>query len=694
MILDTFADLLIEIGTEELPPIALPKLSKAFADAVGSQFEGYGISYRAIERFATPRRLAVLVRDLQTRQADQESVRRGPAVRAAFDASGNPTPAAQGFARSCGVEVTDLGREVSEKGEWLIYKSLIPGQDTATLVPDVAEKALAALPIPKRMRWGAGNEEFVRPVHWVCLVIGATPIEGSVLGLTSAPVTYGHRFHHPDAITIEEAASYEARLSAEAYVVPSFEARKTSIEKQIRTMASEQGLVPRIDPGLLEEVAALVEWPQTLLCHFDEKFLEIPPEVLIETMQTNQKYFPVEDAEGRLQSAFIVVTNLESQDPDRVREGNERVIRPRFSDAAFFWSQDIKQPLDAFAQRLETVVFQEKLGTIADKSARVARLGRHLAASVQADPELVQRAAELAKCDLVSSMVYEFPGLQGIMGQYYAAHSNEDPCVCSAMQEQYLPRFAGDVLPSSACGLALAIADRIDTLVGIFGIGLRPTGTKDPYALRRASIAVLRILIETPVDLDLKDLLQTAAEGFPAGVIADDTSSTVLEYMLERLHGYYGDREISADVVDAVIQVGVSNAFDIDRRVAAVSRFQTLSAAPELAAANKRIRNILAKADSGAIADTRLDSDLLSDPAEIALADKVAALRSQVQPLIEKGNYVETLECLADLRADIDRFFTDVMVMADDEAVRNNRIRLLASVAELFLQVADISRLQ
>ncbi|EXJ17133.1 Glycyl-tRNA synthetase beta chain [Imhoffiella purpurea] len=692
--MDTFADLLIEIGTEELPPIALPALSKAFADEVESQFEGYGISYGSVERFATPRRLAVLVRELQTKQSDQETVRRGPAVRAAFDDSGAPTKAALGFARSCGVEIGDLDREATDKGEWLIFKSVTPGQETASLVPAIAEKALASLPIPKRMRWGDRSEEFVRPVHWVCLVMGSDPVKGSVLGLQAAPQTRGHRFHHPETIAVGKAADYERLLEDRGHVEASFDRRRASIEDKIRALASEQGLTARIDPALLDEVTGLVEWPQPLLCHFDSEYLEIPPEVLIETMQSNQKYFPLEDAEGRLQSAFIVITNLESKDPDQVRAGNERVIRPRFADAAFFWSQDIKQPLESFAKRLETVVFQDKLGTIADKSARVARLGRHLAASVEADPDLVERSAGLAKCDLVSSMVYEFPGLQGIMGRYYATHSNEDPCVCQAMQEQYLPRFAGDMLPSSPCGRALAIADRIDTLVGIFGIGLRPTGTKDPYALRRASIAVLRILIETPVDLDLEDLLKTAAEGFEPGILADDTVETVLAYMLDRLRGYYGDRDIPADVVESVVHVGVTNAFDIDRRIAAVSRFLTLASASELAAANKRIRNILAKADPGVADSGEVVADLLTDPAEIALAETVSQLAAKVLPLVEQRNYVETLECLADIKDDIDRFFTEVMVMADDEAVRNNRIHLLASVAELFLKVADISRLQ
>ena len=635
--MDTFADLLIEIGTEELPPKALPNLSKAFAESFLLQLKSHGIACARIERFATPRRLALLAREVPARQPDQTVIRRGPAVQAAFKPDGQPTPAALGFARSCGVEVDALEREETEKGAWLTFRSLRPGLETAHLVPAMTEAALAELPIPKRMRWGDREEEFVRPVQWVCLMLGAEPISGSVLGVEAGTSTRGHRFHHPDRINLGSASEYPERLRTNGFVEVSFERRRDLIREQANALATEHGLKARIDPALLDEVSALVEWPQALWCHFDPSYLATPPEVLIETMQSHQKYFPVENEAGALQASFIAIANVVSRDPDRVRAGNERVIRPRFSDAAFFWSKDLKQPLSAFAERLETVVFQDKLGTLAEKSRRVARLGRYLAPMLGSDPGLVARAAQLAKCDLVTSMVFEFPVLQGTMGRYYAERSNEDPCVSAAMEDQYLPRFAGDALPSSACGKVLAIADRIDTIVGIFGIGLRPTGTRDPYALRRASIAVLRLLIETPLDLDLRDLLRTAAEGFTPGTLSDDVVGAVLEYMLERLHGYYSDRGVAADTVDAVLQRGVTNPWDLDRRIAAVAAFRRLPAADALAAANKRIRNILSKGgDTDAGDPGKIETALLSDPAEIRLAARIDELRERVGPLAEQ----------------------------------------------------------
>ncbi|WP_242523418.1 glycine--tRNA ligase subunit beta [Thiocystis minor] len=694
MTLDTFADLLIEIGTEELPPKALLNLSKAFAEGFLRQLREHGIAHAGIERFATPRRLALLVRETRTHQPDQTTLRRGPAVQAAFKADGLPTPAALGFARSCGVEVDALGREENEKGAWLTFRSLQPGLETAHLVPAMTEAALAELPIPKRMRWGNREEEFVRPVQWVCLMLGAKPIPGAVLGVEAGGFTRGHRFHHPDRISLGSAADYPESLRATGYVEASFERRRDLIQEQANALAVAQGLKARIDPDLLDEVTALVEWPQALLCRFDSRYLEMPPEVLIETMQNHQKYFPVEDAHGVLQALFIAVANVVSRDPEQVRAGNERVIRPRFSDAAFFWSKDLKQPLGAFVERLETVVFQDKLGTLAEKSRRVGRLGRDLAPLLGSDPQQIERCAQLAKCDLVTSMVFEFPGLQGTMGRYYAERSHEDPCISAAMEEQYLPRFAGDALPSSACGTVLAIADRIDTLVGIFGIGLRPTGTRDPYGLRRASIAVLRLLIETPLDLDLRDLLSNAAQGFPDGILSDDAVEAVLAYMLDRLHGYYGDRGIESDTIDAVIQSGVTNPWELDRRISAVAAFRMLPAAAALTAANKRIRNILSKSETAADGIGTLDVTLLTEPAEIRLAARVAELSDLVGPYAEQRDYIGILEALADIRDDVDAFFADVMVMSDDRPIRQNRLRLLGSVAGLFMLVADISRLQ
>jgi glycyl-tRNA synthetase beta chain len=691
------SDLLIEIGTEELPPKALLALSSGLVEGFRAQLDGAGITFETIEPFASPRRLALLTRGILTRQPDREILRRGPAVRSAFGADGSPTKAAMGFAGSCGVSIDALEREVTDKGEWLAFRSVLPGETTAALVPGLVETTLDGLPIPKRMRWGSGTEEFVRPIHWVCLLLGEERIPGRVMGIEAGRITRGHRFHHPEPIELQTATDYPHVLRSQGFVEADFARRRDLVRSQVEELAAAHGLRARIDDGLLDEVTALVEWPKPILGNFDQTYLAIPPEVLIETMQSNQKYFPLEDSTGRLQAAFIAVTNIESRDPDQVRAGNERVIRPRFADAAFFWAQDIKQPLEEYAARLETVVFQDRLGTLADKSVRVAKLSRHLAGSLDVDPEMAARAARLARCDLVTSMVYEFPGLQGTMGRYYAAQDQEDACVCAAMEEQYLPRFAGDLLPTSPCGRALAIADRIDTLVGIFGIGLRPSGAKDPYGLRRASIGVLRILIETPLDLDLCELLAVAASSYPAGTLSGDVESAALAYVLDRLRGYYHDRGVSTDTIESVLQTGVTIPADLDARIAAVTAFRALPAAASLSAANKRIRNILTKAGVEIVAGTGLPSpraDLFEEPAEIRLASKVDELSELVGPLAKSGDYVGVLGSLTGLEGHLGAFFDQVMVMVDDPEVRENRIRLLHGLAGLFLLVADISRLQ
>ncbi|MBK1645017.1 glycine--tRNA ligase subunit beta [Thiocapsa imhoffii] len=690
-------ELLIEIGTEELPPAALQPLALAFTEGLRTQLTDAEIAFSSIESFASPRRLALLVHDIQTQQPDREVVRRGPAVQAAFTADGAPTKAALGFASSCGVALDALARESTPKGEWLLYREMRPGAPTAALVPTLTETALAGLPIPRRMRWGTGTAEFVRPVHWVCLLLGRERVPGTILGVASGRVTFGHRFHHPEALPIAHARDYADLLRSQGFVEPDFIRRRERIQTTVMELAATQGLTARLDPDLLNEVTALVEWPVPILGHFDESYLEIPPEVLIETMQSHQKYFPLEDQDGRLQAAFIAVTNLESRDPDQVRAGNERVIRPRFADAAFFWRQDLKQPLESYRTRLETVVFQERLGSLADKSARVACLARHLAPTLQIDPEIAARAALLSRCDLVTSMVYEFPTLQGTMGRYYAAQAQEDAGICEAMQEQYLPRFAGDRLPLGACGRTLAIADRIDTLVGVFGIGLRPSGAKDPYGLRRAAIGVLRILIESPLDLDLRDLLAVAASIYPAGTLSADVEPAALEFLLERLRGYYHDRGIAADTIEAVLRTGVTNPADLDARLTAVSAFRRLPAAVSLAAANKRIRNLLTKSGiqvGAAATQPQPRAELFVDPAEMRLGERVARLSAQVHPLASARDYVGVLEALADLDADLDAFFEAVLVMDEDETIRDNRLALLASLASLFLLVADLSRVQ
>lgn len=697
--MDAISDLLVEIGTEELPPTALLSLSNAFVDCFREQLGSAGIGFEAIESFASPRRLAVLVRGVLTRQPDRELVRRGPTIRAAFDANGQPTKAALGFAGACGIAFEALGREGGEKGECLVFRTRVPGETTAALVPGLTEAALAGLPIPKRMRWGEGTEEFVRPVHWVCLLLGSEPIPGRILGVEAGASTRGHRFHHPGTIAVSVATEYAELLRSTGYVEPEFGRRRDLVRRQLDGLGRAHGLRVRIDPALLDEVTALVEWPRAILGRFDEAYLAMPSEVLIEAMQSHQKYFPMEDTAGVLQASFVAVANIESRDPDQVRAGNERVIRPRFADAAFFWGQDVRQPLESYAGRLETVVFQDRLGSLAEKSARVATLARYLAPSLGVEADLVARAARLARCDLVTSMVYEFPSLQGTMGRYYAERAGEDPCVCAAMEEQYRPRFAGDALPASPCGQALAVADRIDTLIGIFGVGLRPTGAKDPYGLRRASIGVLRILIETPLDLDLRNLLSIAVAAYPSDILSADVEEAALGYMLERLRGYYHDRGVAGDTVEAVLRSGVTIPRDLDKRIAAVSAFRTLPEAARLAAANKRIRNILTRAgiDIGTgeeAGDLGPDGGVLREPAEIRLAAKLNELAARVGPLAQAGDYVGVLKALSGLAADLDTFFEQVMVMVDDRAVRESRIHLLRSLAGLFLLVADISCLQ
>lgn len=685
-------DLLVEIGTEELPPTALLGLSKAFSDALAGQFATHGLAHAAIESYATPRRLALLVRALATRQPDREASRRGPAVQAAFDAEGAPTKAALGFARSCGVEVAALGREETAKGSWLVYRSLQPGQDTRELLPALVNSALSDLPIQRRMRWGDGDVSFVRPVHWVCMVFGAESVQGAVMDIPIGTSTYGHRFHHPGAIELSVPDDWAPSLRA-ARVEPDFATRREIIRRRVGEMAAEVDGAASIPDELLDEVTALCEWPVALLGRFDEAFLEVPAEVLIETMQKHQKYFAVRARSGDLLPYFIAVSNIESLNPDAVRAGNERVIRPRFSDARFFWEQDLRTPLADRRPALERIVFQHKLGSVADKSRRVAGACRHIAAALGYDPALAERAAELAKCDLVTAMVGEFAGLQGIMGRHYATHAGEDPCVAAAMEEQYLPRHAGDRLPDSACGRVLSLVDKLDTLVGIFAIGERPTGVKDPYGLRRAAIGVLRILIETPLPLDLRTLLQNSAAAFPEALGAPAAVDTTYDYIMERLRGYYADQGIAADAVDAVMAVDASTPSDFDQRVRAVTAFVRLDAATALAAANKRIANILKKAEF-APGESEPDSALLLEPAERNLAERIGELQARVLPLLESPDYTAALAMLAELRPDVDRFFDDVMVMVEDADLRASRLALLEKVRALFSSIADISALR
>ena len=685
-------DLLIEIGTEELPPKALPTLSAAFERGVREGLEKAGLISGEIHRFATPRRLAVLIDHLPVRQPDRQLERRGPALNAAFGPDGNPTKAAEGFAHSCGVTVAELQQQKTDKGTWLVHLSQEPGAATAGLIPGIVEAALASLPIPKRMRWGDREDEFVRPVHWVVLLFGDDIIPATIMGVSTGRETRGHRFHHPRPIRLTVPIRYARQLATEGKVIADFNERREAIRVQTEAIAAELGGVAVIKPELLDEVTALVEWPVALAGNFERRFLEVPAEALISTMQDNQRYFPVVDTHGRLLPHFITITNLESQDPAQVRAGNERVIRPRFSDAEFFWKQDRKQPLATHMETLKHVVFQQRLGSLADKSTRVASLARFIAEHGHSNTDWAERAARLAKCDLMTQMVQEFPELQGVMGRYYALHDQEASEVAQALEEHYLPRFAGDRLPATATGRSVALADRLDTLIGIFAIGQAPSGAKDPFALRRATLGVLRILIEGELDLDLRTLLEHAAANFDATLRAKSAIETVFDFMMERLRGYYLDQGIHSDTFEAVLECRPTRPLDFDRRVRAVGAFRELPEAASLAAANKRIRNILRKIDT--VLPFEVCLDLLTEEAEQALAGRLVELSSEVIPLMEAGLYGEALNRLASLREPVDTFFDQVLVMAEDTAVRDNRIALLNELSSLFLRVADFSRLQ
>ncbi|HHW77344.1 MAG TPA: glycine--tRNA ligase subunit beta [Xanthomonadaceae bacterium] len=685
-------DLLIEIGTEELPPKALFDLALAFEQGICDGLEKAGLPSSDIRRFATPRRLAVLIDHLPARQPDRRIERRGPALSAAFGPDGQPSKAAEGFARSCGVAVAELQRQETDKGAWLVHVSVEPGAATAELIPGIVEAALAGLPIPKRMRWGDRADEFVRPVHWVVLLFGDDVIPATIMGVQAGRETRGHRFHHPAPIRLTSPTDYARQLASEGRVIADFGERRDTVRAQAEAVATGLNGVAVIKPELLDEVTALVEWPVALAGNFERRFLAVPAEALISTMQDNQRYFPVVDTHGRLLPHFITIANLESRDPTQVRAGNERVIRPRFSDAEFFWNQDRKQPLAARQEQLKHVVFQQRLGTLADKSERVAALARFVAGLGHGNPDWADRAARLAKCDLLTQMVQEFPELQGVMGRYYALHDREADEVARALEEQYLPRFAGDRLPATATGRVLALADRLDTLVGIFAIGQAPSGAKDPFALRRAALGVLRLLIEGERDLDLPVALERAAAGFEPAVRAEQVVETVFEFMLDRLRGYYLDQEIRADTFDAVLECRPARPLDFDRRVRAVGAFRERPEAASLAAANKRIRNILKKVET--VLPFQVRPDLLIEDAEQALAGRLVELSSEVVPLMESGLYGEALNRLASLREPVDVFFDRVLVMAEDPALRNNRLALLNELSSLFLRVADFSRLQ
>ncbi|MDH5516191.1 MAG: glycine--tRNA ligase subunit beta [Gammaproteobacteria bacterium] len=688
----TTQNLLIELGTEELPPKALMRLSTAFGQGIEDGLSQANIDFEKVEVYSAPRRLAVRVTALAESQPDQAVEKRGPAVASAFAEDGTPSKAAQGFAKGCGVKVEELETMDTDKGAWLVFRQQQKGQSVSALIGDIINQSLNRLPIPKRMRWGSSEVEFVRPVHWLVVLYGAQVIDVNVLAQQAANKTYGHRFHHPAAIELSHADDYLTLLREQGFVIADPAERRDIIKQQAIKAAAALGGFALIDDELLNEVTSLVEWPLAVAGDFDPQFLDVPAEALISSMQDHQKYFPVIDNKEELLPHFITISNIDSLDISQVKAGNERVISPRLSDAVFFWTQDRKKKLQDHISSLQTVVFQKKLGTLAEKSNRVAIIASAIAEKLGADVNNASRAAILSKCDLMTEMVFEFTDLQGIMGRYYATHDGEHADVAAALDEQYMPRFAGDELPRSVTGQILSVSDKLDTLLGIFAIGQKPTGEKDPFALRRATLGVLRILIEKQLDLDLRELLEIAANALSDKADASAVTDEVLTFMLERLRGFFADKNISADIFDAVLVCQPTRPIDFSQRIEAVNVFKSLPEAESLAAANKRIRNILKKVESPVAAE--VTESLLKEPAEQALFKHLSALRDEANSLFAAGDYQSALTKLAALKDPVDQFFDDVMVMAEDEALKNNRIALLNQISELFLQAADLSRLQ
>lgn len=683
-------DFLFELGTEELPPVALPELERALLAGIRDGLVGAGIPHGALVSYAAPRRLAVLVRDLAEQQPEQVLKRRGPPLSAAFDKTGQPTRAATAFAESCGVDVDSLSRITEGKGEFLFFEGRKPSAPTPALIVAIVQSALDALPIPKRMRWGASQAEFVRPVHWVVLRFGDEVLDATLLDTRAGSTTRGHRFHAPGELSLPTPADYADVLRSSGHVIASFGERRERIREQVESAARRLGGRAVFDAALLDEVTALVEWPVPIEGRFDDEFLELPREVLISTLQEHQRYFPVEDPSGKLTPWFVTISNIDSRDPSRVREGNERVVRPRLSDAAFFQRQDRRAPLRNWREGLDRVTFQAKLGSIGDKVRRIASLASQIAPLVGGQATLAAQAAELSKCDLLSAMVGEFPELQGITGANYAAADGEPAEVANAIREHYLPRGAGDELPSTPSGIAVALADKLDTLAGIFGIGQKPSGTKDPFALRRAAIGVLRIVLERRLELDLADLVAQAVTLQP--VSTPDTPSEVLGFLMDRLRAIQLEAGHGSEAFDAVQATGSTKPGDIQSRLEALRRFRELPEAESLAAANKRIANILKKTDAGALS-VSIDRGLLRESAERDLAAALDAIAASVDTHLRAANYDAALTLLASLRPPIDAFFNDVMVNDPDAALRANRLALVNRVRTLFAGVADLSRL-
>ncbi|APE00371.1 glycine--tRNA ligase subunit beta [Alteromonas mediterranea] len=681
---------LVELGTEELPPKALKSLGEAFATQFEAALSQADLSFDSVSWFAAPRRLAVYVSGLAEGQADKVVEKRGPAVSAAFDADGNPTKAAQGWARGNGIDVADAERLVTDKGEWLLHKAHVSGQSVAELLEGLINQAVSKLPIPKPMRWGNYNTQFIRPVHTLCVLYGSEVVNVSVLGLTSGRVVQGHRFHGEGRFELDHADNYASALEQQ-YVLADFEARKDKVRQQLEDAAKNLSLKPDYDEELLEEIASLVEWPVVLQAGFDKGFLEVPKEALIYTMKDDQKYVPLLNSDGALCNTFLFVTNIESRDASQIISGNEKVIRPRLADAEFFFNSDKKTSLESRLESLETVLFQKQLGTLKEKSERISALSAFIASQIDANETQAARAGLLAKTDLMSNMVMEFPDVQGVMGKYYALNDGEDAPVAEALYEQYMPRFAGDALPSSGVSASVALADKLDTLVGIFGIGQLPKGDKDPFALRRGAIGVLRIVTELSLPLDLETLVSKAIEVYGNKLTNAETQTQVVDFVLGRFNALLQDQAIAIDVIQAVAARRPTKPSDYLARVHAVDKFKALEEAEALAAANKRVANILAKQNVEVTATVNIDESLLAEDAEKALYVELKAAQKEVEIAVPSQDYTRILTTLATLRNVIDNFFDNVMVMADDEAVKHNRLALLSLLRQLFLTTADIS---
>ncbi|KOQ96378.1 glycine--tRNA ligase subunit beta [Pluralibacter gergoviae] len=683
---------LVEIGTEELPPKALRSLAESFAANFTAELDNAGLAHGKVEWFAAPRRLALKVANLAASQPDREVEKRGPAVSAAFDASGQPTKAAEGWARGCGITVDQAERMVTDKGEWLLYRASVKGESAEALLANMVAASLSKLPIPKLMRWGASDVQFVRPVHTVTLLLGETLIPATILGIASDRVIRGHRFMGEPEFTIDSADQYPQILRERGKVIAHYEARKAMIKADAEAAAAKIGGKADMIESLLEEVTSLVEWPVVLTAKFEEKFLAVPSEALVYTMKGDQKYFPVYSADGKLLPNFIFVANIESKDPQQIIAGNEKVVRPRLADAEFFFNTDRKKRLEEYLPRLDTVLFQQQLGTLRDKTDRIESLAGWIAGQIGADVNHATRAGLLSKCDLMTNMVFEFTDTQGVMGMHYARHDGEAEDVAVALNEQYQPRFAGDALPSSLVSCAVAIADKMDTLAGIFGIGQHPKGDKDPFALRRAALGVLRIIVEKNLNLDLQSLTEEAVRLYGEKLTNVNVVSEVVDFMLGRFRAWYQDEGYAVDTIQAVLARRPTRPADFDARVKAVSHFRTLDEAAALAAANKRVSNILAKSDE--TLNDAIRASVLKEDAEIRLATQLVVLHDKLKSVFEEGRYQEALSELAALREPVDQFFESVMVNVEDKEVRINRLTLLSELRELFLQVADISLLQ